>query len=250
MINEMLLEPFNKANCIAMLNTLFPPVMSAPPTSHLTLRILNTQRKGFFKYILEVERNGRHALDNLIKEGSREGDRTGWPVVRDTVDKYLRAANGIINECFEINGLESLENHPEEWQHRSRNIDSGVSFGLVDRPSTSSSAGSTKLLNKPLPPSPAPGEPKHTSHSTLERIAKEIRKMRSRGDLRETVKDAKERVRSLKKMKSTSVLRERDRNVGSSSSENSFDADEFKRKRMDWEAKNSVKAEEAEWSST
>jgi len=199
---------------------------------------------------LEVERNGKQVLDNLIKEGSREGDSTGWPVVRDTVDKYLRAANGIIDDCFEITGRESLENNPEEWQHRSRNIDSGVSFGVIERPSTSSSASSTKLLNKPLPPSPASGEPKHTSHSTLEKIAKEIRKMRSRGDLRETVKETKDRVRSLKKMKSTSILGERDRNVGSSVSEDSFDADEFRRKRMIWEAKNSATAEEAKRSST
>src|SRR5215471_9703658 len=106
MINEMLLQPFNNANCIAMLNTLFPPPVTpaqptpASPTSHLTPRILIAQRRAFFKKILEVENNGSHVLDNFIKEGSREGERTGWPIVRDTVDKYLREANVIIDECF------------------------------------------------------------------------------------------------------------------------------------------------------
>ena len=74
--------------------------------------------------------------------------------------------------------------------------------------------------------------------------------MRSRGDLRETVKETKDRVRSLKKMKSTSILGERDGNVGSGASEDSFDVDEFRRKRMIWEAKNSSTAEEAKRSST
>ena len=47
LINEMSLEPFNKHNCVAMLNTLYPPVATSQPTKLLTAVILKRQRDGF-----------------------------------------------------------------------------------------------------------------------------------------------------------------------------------------------------------
>lgn len=95
LINEMLLAPFNKANCIAMLNTLFPPVTEATvtPTSQLTPQILKSQRDGFFRYISAFETNGRQILDKVITQGAPEGEANGWPLVREALDKYLRIAN-------------------------------------------------------------------------------------------------------------------------------------------------------------
>ncbi|KAL2014158.1 hypothetical protein VTN00DRAFT_1683 [Thermoascus crustaceus] len=228
LINEMLLEPYNKANCLAMLNTLFPPVTSAtqPPTAQLTPKILQSHRDGFWRYISAIETNGKQILDKLIKQGTREGDENGWPLVRDVLDKYLRKANAIIDECFEVNGPDTFEDF-ESRPHRGRKVDSGISFGSTDRPPATSSSGSSSgpALDKPLPPSPA------AKSSTLERIAREIRKM---GDV--------SKAKTLKKMRSTSALSEQREHLSSMSETSFFDVDEFKRKRMIWEATNRKKA--------
>ncbi|EEP81947.1 predicted protein [Uncinocarpus reesii 1704] len=211
LINEMLLEPFNKANCIAMLNTLFPPVASSPPTPHLNPKILQEQRMQFFNLILEVGKKGKQVLEPVIQKDMRAGDTTGWPVAQDYIEKYLRAAMAIIDECSEVSGRQSFEEPPPfEGKHKGRKVDSGISFLSIDRPSTSSSITShnNKHLNKPLPQSPT-SKPKHGG-TTLERIAKEIRKMKSRGDIGDAAKEEKRMSKGLKKMKS-GLLKEKEK---------------------------------------
>lgn len=235
--------PFNKANCIAMLNTLYPPTTTSQPTPQLTSAILASQRNGFFRYIQGVEKNGKSILSNLENQGRRPGEQNGWTVTRETVDKYLRAANGVIEECLEITGFDSLNSEADDLNRKGRRADSGISFATGGRPSTSSSS-SSKSKEKPLPPSPDVMLPKKGG-STLERIAKELRKMKSRSDIKETAKkEDKLRTKSLKKMKSASALGSRDANIGFLPSSGSrdgrdapaFDADEMKRNRMIWEA--------------
>jgi hypothetical protein len=304
LINELSLTPFNKANCIAMLNTVYPPAMIpnaqfVQPTHQLTPAILSSQRNGFFRYITAVEKNGTAVLKSLINQGQRQGEESGWPSVRETMDKYLRMANGIIDECFEITGKESVQSPvlstfsgAEMDDEKRRKVDSGISFtsssnrGSVQshrtRPSTSSSINThsrNQSTEKPLPAYPQEVVHKPAG-STLERIAREIRKIRSRGDIRELSrsrpaaatsadvsmaeadgcppptpsKDRKLRLRpSLMKMRSNSALRERDANSSGSrpsSREGSrtegedgsvFDVEEMKRKRMVWEAQQKKK---------
>ncbi len=282
-----------------MLNTVYPPAMIpnvqfVQPTHQLTPAILSAQRNGFFRYITAVEKNGIGVLKSLINQGQRPGDESGWPSVRETMDKYLRMANGVIDECFEITGMDSVQSPvsssfsgTENDDEKRRKVDSGISFtsssnrGSVQshrtRPSTSSSINThsrNQSNEKPLP-----AHPKETTHkpagSTLERIAREIRKIRSRGDVRDAArsrpstavaadvsmtgtdapppptpnKDRKLRLRpSLLKMRSNSALREKDANsAGSrpSSKEDgpfegddapAFNVEEMKRTRMVWEA--------------
>ena len=228
----MRLEPFNKANCIAMLNTLYPPTTAAPPTRQLTAAILASQRSAFFRYITAVEKNGKSILTNLENQGQRKGDVNGWAVVRDIVDKYLRTANGVIEECMDLGGPDYFDAEAEAFRRNERRADSGVSFATGDRPSTSSS-GSSKIKvappNKPLPSSPfqalqhvqtAPPVVKKRG-TTLERIAREFRNLRNRNDVKEmpgrkesyekTRDDSKDflnKSRSLRKMKSTTSVRE------------------------------------------
>ncbi|KAI1917350.1 hypothetical protein LOZ12_006205 [Ophidiomyces ophidiicola] len=245
LINEMLLEPFNKANCIAMLNTLFPPVVATPPTAHLNSKILQEQRMHFYNLILDIGKRGKQVLEPIIQKDMRPGDTTGWPVTQDYIEKYLRAANAIIDECSEVTSRQNFEQPPQETKHKNRKVDSGISFMSIDRPSTSSSVAShhTKHLNKPLPQSPTNPRPK--GGTTLERIAKEIRKMKSRSDLGDSAKEEKKAVRGLKRMKS-GLLKEKDkRNSGSSDSDPAFDPEEFKQRRKEWEAKNAAKLEHA-----
>ncbi|KAK2809004.1 hypothetical protein FQN50_004278 [Emmonsiellopsis sp. PD_5] len=277
LFNEILLPPFNKAQSVAMLNTLFPAVISSRPAFHVCERKLMQERHRFFQYICEVEEKGPRVLDPVIRKDRRPGDATGWPKVYESLNKYLCAVTDIIDACYSVNSRESLEEQSSSRRHnKGRKVDSGISFGSTDhRPSTSSSGsgsasgsssngGTTK--NKPLPPSPTTTKSSKSSKSsgpsTLERIGRELRKMRSRGDFGSSDQGQQQQTQhqqqqtqpqlktsrsrgALRKMRSTSILGERDRNLGSSGAgEGEFDAAEFRRKRMLWEAKHNRSVDE------
>lgn len=254
----MRLEPFSKANSIAMLNTLYPPTTAIPPTRQLTGQILDSQRNAFFRYVQAVEKNGKTVLKNLELQGQRKEDANGWVSVREAVDKYLRTSNGVIEECLQVTGPDYFNPDNEEYRHSNRRADSGISFATGDRPSTSGSVSgrsNASAKDKPLPASPprtvppatsAPPTPKKRG-TTLEKIAREFRNLRSRNDVREIpssynspnleMKEA--RGRSLKKMKSTSSiggLRAKHARMGSDEATTDFHIDDARRQRMIWEA--------------
>ncbi|KAL8946518.1 MAG: hypothetical protein Q9222_007096 [Ikaeria aurantiellina] len=232
LINEMRLEPFNKANSIAMLNTLYPPTTSISPTRQLTSSILESQRNTFFRYITAVEKNGKNVLRNLETQGKGPNDANGWTAVRESVDKYLRTANSVIEECLEVTGPDCLDPESQDYRRADRRADSGVSFSIGDRPSTSSSSrGSrsnsttTATNDKPLPASPTmaqaslhhpnttvpPSSPKKKG-TTLEKIARELRNLRTRSDPQKSATTGGfadvERTKTVKKMRSTSSIRD------------------------------------------
>lgn len=313
LINELSLTPFNKANCIAMLNTLYPPInihskqQFVPPTADLTPEILSKQREQFFLYIKGVEKRGSVALSTLVASGKREDDPTGWKGLRQTLDNYLRMANNIIEECYEITGrghsptTASFSCTDSEEEGR-RKVDSAISFGSTassnrnsaqshaTRPSTSSSfsTGSfnqtrkvskeKELPEKPLPP-PKDDDVTVTQKppgSTLERIARELRKMKSRNNVKDdprprtasaqsveaTItngsaqplpapeKDRSLRIkRSLRKMRSNTGLFDGGNTRPSSRGDEpvtptlpTFDAEEMKRKRQEWESQQQSKS--------
>ncbi|KAI4161028.1 MAG: hypothetical protein LQ342_005191 [Letrouitia transgressa] len=254
LINEMRLEPFNKANSIAMLNTLYPPTTANPPTMQLTSSVLASQRSAFFRYIQAVEKNGKGILSNLEAQGQRPNEANGWPAVRESVDKYLRTANGVIEECLQIAGPDSLDPSSADYRRNDRRADSGVSFGIGERPSTSSSNGSrtNSIANKPLPASPTaaqegppsstlPASPKKRG-TTLEKIARELRNFRSRSDPKgSTHSGNSEKIRTVKKMKSSSSIgvgRSSHTRTGSDGLRDQvLDIDDAKRERLILEAR-------------
>ena len=147
LINELSLLPFNKHNCVAMLNTLYPPGMTTPPTSKLTTSILRNQRDGFFKYIQSVERSGPRILGTLMQQGKAPSDDNGWIAVTRTLGLYLQLANSMINEVLEITNVQSVApraDRDSKGSSRSskdakadikparepRKVDSGVSFNV------------------------------------------------------------------------------------------------------------------------
>jgi hypothetical protein len=190
----MCLEPFHKHNCHAMLNTLYPPVMSTQPTAKLTIPILTKQRDGFFKYIQTVERRGnKDCLKNLISQNKLEGEATGWPAVKRTLTQYLALANSMINECWDVNNVpynptrqllppseQSIDAMDIDTNKRKgRKVDSGISMGQDGRHSKNASTSSNKsTFSQFSQQSSRPGTPIGKGGSTLERIAREFRKMR------------------------------------------------------------------------
>jgi hypothetical protein len=306
----MSMTPFNKASCLALLNTLYPPttiptVQFVQPAAQLTPKILSQQRDGFWRYIGAVEKNGPSILAALMDQHKRPGDTTGWTSLHETLDKYLQNASSIINECYEIGSRDSVtatspavasfSSADVDIDGNRRKMDSSVSFASTassssnrnsiqshqTRPSTSSSASTQSRMyskDKPLPekplPSPVMETPKKPAGSTLERIAREIKRIRSRADIKDVSKSrpstatpsadvvmtddkqlhpapGKERnIRpklSLRRLRSTSALKERDANMPSSTPASrdggnrfgevpDFDVEEMKRTRMIWEA--------------
>ncbi|KAF2152702.1 hypothetical protein K461DRAFT_226593 [Myriangium duriaei CBS 260.36] len=171
LVNELSLQPFSKHNCVAMLNTVYPPVMATQPTPLLSLSVLKSQRDGFFKYIQAVEKNGPSILSNLIAQGKRVGEETGWPSVREILDRYLQAANHMIDECQQIVSIHDSAKIASVQDAR-RKADSGIDF-VNDSPrkSSTSSEGSVAESERPVSRS-------YKSTTTLEKIAREFRHMR------------------------------------------------------------------------
>lgn len=294
LVNEMSLRPFDRQNCLAMLNTLYPPLLTSSqfvaPTQQLTQQILAEQRKAFFRYIQGVEKNGTQVLKTVIAQHARSGEETGWPKVREDLENYLRMATSIIDECLETTGRSTSPKsanfplHECEEEHK-RKVDSGISFGTgyssnrssgqshMTRPSTSSSVSNHSRQtsrDKQLPASPEDEETLtlKPAGSALERIAREIRKIGSRSNMRDdsrpraighTHQDSPmgdsdsppstparglrsklslKNIRSTSRARSTSHSRPVSRNNSFGHIEEipNFDANQMRREREAWEA--------------
>lgn len=224
----MMAEPYNKANCIAMLNTLFPPVTesTAAMTPQLTPQVLKTQRDGFFRYISAIDTNGKMILNQVMQYGARAGEPNGWPLVREALDKYLRNANDMIDVCSMVKDPSSLDElEAQRRGHKGHKADSGVSFGSVSTDSNGIGSNSSieSALDKPLPPFPAQDSRPRTGGSTLERLTRELRKLGESG-----------KSKNLQKARSSSALSSRSENLPNHSAV--FDVDEQKRRRLILEA--------------
>jgi hypothetical protein len=263
LINELSLTPFNKHNCVAMLNTLYPPVVNAQPTSKLTLGILKKQRNTFFKYIQAVEKSGPSMLVNLIQQGKRPTDKNGWSSTRNTLDMYLQVANSLISECQEIIYTDTDANaivDSVETKRNGRKVDSGISFSDTDhrRPSSSSSKDSRNSDDAPASEMRRKSSPGILRSSGLMKFAREMKNIGfARTDVEEMIKpptptltpsfpvDAPASSKGLRKVRSFSNLGGLRSANSSTTSVNSagyrsdvphFDADEMKRQRLMYEA--------------
>jgi hypothetical protein len=168
-----------------MLNTLYPPVMTVQPTAKLTIPTLMSQREGFFKYIQTVEKRGVGCLETLMNQGRKDDEINGWTSVKRHLNEYLRLANSVIQECWDVNNIsldeavtraEAARQHSVATERRNgRKVDSGFSFGSDGRHSKNPSTSSNKSTNsEPRRPATPIGK----GGSTLERIARELRKIR------------------------------------------------------------------------
>lgn len=174
MINHLSDDEFNKLNCISYLNTLFPPVhgQTQLPSQYLNHEALKEERQIFFDMISQVQKKGPDVLLPLINRDKRPEDRTGWPSVQRIVDKYLRVAQNMIQDCMSTHGPESFDRYMNGLG-KDKKHDSGVSFGSERRPSLVASVHEK----------PAPEPMQHYASSTkglskLERITREFKRMR------------------------------------------------------------------------
>ncbi|KAF2478012.1 uncharacterized protein BDR25DRAFT_6450 [Lindgomyces ingoldianus] len=260
LVNELSLQPFNQLNCVAMLNTLLPP--QAPQDFGrqliplLTPEVLAEERSSFFVYIRQVKRKGPSVLQPVMDMQKEAGDENGWDSVQRTVDKYLRVAKNMIDDCISTTGTDDFT--PVEEARKGKKTDSGISFGSDRRPSTGIST-----VEKPLPVSPPEYKSTMKGLSRLERITREFRRMRvkTRPDVEEIVKIEKHPAanyvpmngenkgkKSLKKARSLANIGNlKSANASSTSLVGSrkgsdavpFDPEEMKRQRLMYEASTS-----------
>lgn len=221
MINDLLLEPQNKVNHIAMLNTLYPPVTdkTKTPTPQLTPQHMKTQRDGYFRYINAVATHGKVALEHVILQGAPEGESTAWPKLHDCLLRYLSLVNKLIDECLLVSEPSYLSECGSPYRNKGRKVDSGISF-------TSSDVSIAEGEEKPLPQFPLP-KPNAKTGSFLERIAREVRSLGPNA-----------RAKNLKKMKSTTALNSRPGSQHSYAESSFFEIDDQKRRRLIGEATN------------
>ncbi|KAF2227712.1 hypothetical protein BDZ85DRAFT_188146 [Elsinoe ampelina] len=236
LINEMSLEPYSKSSCIAMLNTVYPP-MAASPAAQLSESTLKSQRETFFKYITAVERSGPGILSNLIAQGKRTSEQNGWPSTREILDDYLLTCNNMIDECISIGSSSDVS------RRANRKADSGVSFLDSRKNSSSSEKSVTTPSSTDRPVSRAAP---HKSTSALEKLAREIRHLkRNKTDVSEMIPQIKvdenveqpsKSVRKMKSLSSLSLRRSSSRNgsVASSSSKDipDFDQEAMRKQRL------------------
>lgn len=232
LINELSLLPFNKHNCVAMLNTLYPPMQSNPPTTQLSSTILKKQREGFFRYIQSVERNGPRVLGNLMEQGKAVGDVNGWGSTTRILGKFLQLANSIITECVEIRDPQTLPTNGStdapSPAKQPRKVDSGISFNTTSTHSTRSNSIAEPLSpTKPLrsltsssskfehaPRSKTPSGINTKPGTALERLARGLRAIgRGRTDATEMIPDdtppaapRTEKTKTLRKMRSMGAI--------------------------------------------
>ncbi|KAJ5835101.1 hypothetical protein N7447_001127 [Penicillium robsamsonii] len=245
LVNQMMLEPFDKANCLALLNTLLPPVHreSSTPTQQLSTATLGHHRDTFFKYITNYKGDPA-MLEPIIKQGARSNEENGWPALHETFDRYLIAALEMIDECVLINEPSQIGKSGVQ-----RRTDSGISFGpdFGPCPATSQSSGT----EKPLPhfPEPNTGTSKHGSF--LDRFSslsgwgkkKDPKKEQEREQQREF-------ARSLKKMQSNRSFNSRGSSTKAPAKFNaniSFELTDDKRQRLidEAQARKAIGAAEA-----
>lgn len=243
LINELSLQPYNKLNCLGMLNTLLPPQPHAGaklPSALLTPELLKQERASFFYYIQQVQKSGPGILRPLT-----EGEKTCWTVVQQEVDKYLRVAKNIIDDCEATRGTEDFK--PVEEARKGKKTDSGVSFASDLRPSTASS------IDKSRAASPTESQHAPKGLSKLERLTREFKRMRvkTRPDVEEIIKldqhlpmTGDNKGKKVKKARSLANLKGTNSSAASLASSRKdsdaipFDAEEMKRARKIYEAKN------------
>lgn len=95
LIHELRNPNFNRSNCIALLNTLYP-IDETKINDLLTADTLATQRSGLWKYIVAVHKNGSKVLDSVLDANG------GWESVAEAANKYCSDALDLIKMAEDI----------------------------------------------------------------------------------------------------------------------------------------------------
>lgn len=259
LINEILLEPKARSNHLALLNSLYPPIMDpALLPEKVTPRLIQMTRDGFFQWVDIVHKNCANVKDfqtaqkwawdtlhPIFRDQAPEGEKTTWLYTYHTIQKYLNLAENVTAACEAI----TLSRAPvPEDRYPSDLIDEAQpaeeiqppnealsEFRFTDEPQSPGgsqrskktrkadsgiSFGSSSSANRDKPLPDFPViQDKPRKVSGLERLAGELKRI------------GFSKPKSLKKMKSTSTLNFRSPSQLSHTDSN-FEVDEDMRRRL------------------
>ncbi|KAL1385098.1 hypothetical protein HDK64DRAFT_311488 [Phyllosticta capitalensis] len=268
LINEIKFTSFDKHNCMAMLNTLWPPIPCNVPDG-ITPEIVQSQRVNFFKSI-NTYPNHVQDLDRLIVEWARPGEQDGWACVAHILSKYLWRVDRLLEISDNIQSRADLDAHapqkpreqeqeilpstPDEssqeiYSRKGRKVDSGVSFASNSskRPSTSGSQSSASSFYKQEMSQTMSqfdfSEPKTPRTQRIRNAVSRIARKKNHDD--DEAGD-KEKSKGLRKMRSLSTIARdfKERNMSGTSLASRhgsvaepFDAEQMKRHRMAYESR-------------
>lgn len=274
LVHEIKNQPFDKHNCMGMLNTLWPPIPSSIPDG-ISNDIVQSQRKDFFKTINSIPGKGMADIDRLIVEHAKEGEPNGWPCTAHMMNKYMQKADEVIELAEQIQTRADLDTHapprtplPEPVSSPSldqapvrkgrKQVDSGISFGsaMTKRPSTSGSDSTTNSFYKQQLSTFEFSEPKSSTRERMSRVLHRLSRKKTTGDLASHSKAEKpekpetEKSRTLRKMRSLGAIAHefKYRNMSGATLTDSrhtsvsepFNAEEMKRQRMAYEESNTI----------
>lgn len=114
MLKELRAEPFYKPNVIAMLNTLFPPVIKELPSLRISKQVLHKYRNTFYRYVISVENKGKSVLDDFIERLNRPDTAHTWSNTRQNLKHYVALADSMIKQANAVHGIAFFPNRPED----------------------------------------------------------------------------------------------------------------------------------------
>jgi hypothetical protein len=138
MVKELRSEPFYKPNVIAMLNTLFPPVIKELPSLRISDKVLHKHRNAFYRYLVSIEVDGKSVLDDFIEKINRPGTSHTWSDTRQTLKDYIKLADTMIKQASQVHGISFFKNLPGEHPSLRSTIVSGTPSSHSDLASMSS----------------------------------------------------------------------------------------------------------------
>ena len=145
---------FNKCNCVAFLNTLYP-IDEEDINAVLTASTLALQRRALWKYIIAVERNGPDILDTVRNQ-------TEWEKISSLFHDYCERSLSMIQNAEDLVRPASYGSFRSDTSVEMEPISHKSSFGRRDNGNDSSESefeGSGK-------------------RSTLEKIVRGLAKLR------------------------------------------------------------------------
>lgn len=125
MLATLLEKDYYEPNAIAMLNTLFPPVIIETPHFSFDQEILWKSRAEFYSFIVDARQKNFQNLRNTFDEYQQPNHSRSWFWLRKNVAKFLTSAESMIAEAREIQKLEDFEDNgtPALKTSKSTNFD-------------------------------------------------------------------------------------------------------------------------------
>lgn len=139
MIKELQAEPFYKPNVIAMLNTLFPPVVKELPSMRVSKKALHQHRNSFYRYIVSIEKSGKSVLNGFVETLMRPGTGHTWSDTRQNLKDYVALADSMIKQARAVHGISYFKSIPEGHESVRDKRGSGMTSDLSDPTSLSTS---------------------------------------------------------------------------------------------------------------